>query len=149
AMLEDRRFNAVAVGPGGGVGAGMRNAVAAALAGNRAVVLDADALTSFEGDAAELARTIRNTGNGRVIITPHQGEFDRLFMKSVYDVGSKSKLEMAKAAASKLGAVVVLKGADTVTAAPDGWAAIAGNAPPWLATAGSGDVLTGMVTGLL
>ena len=147
AMLEDRRFNAVALGPGGGVGPAMREQVAAALAGERAVVLDADALTSFADDPAALwAATAHRSAT---VMTPHQGEFTRVFKgeASVLDAGSK--LEAARAAARRSNMIVVLKGPDTVVAGPDGRAAINDNAPAWLATAGSGDVLAGMIAGLL
>jgi ADP-dependent NAD(P)H-hydrate dehydratase / NAD(P)H-hydrate epimerase len=147
AMLEDRRFNAVALGPGGGVGPAMREQVAAALAGERAVVLDADALTSFADDPAALwAATAHRAAT---VMTPHQGEFTRVFKgeASVLDAGSK--LEAARAAARRSNMIVVLKGPDTVVAGPDGRAAINDNAPAWLATAGSGDVLAGMIAGLL
>src|SRR5262249_12912445 len=117
-------------------------------AGERAVALDADALTSFADDCPALARAIEGSA-GATLITPHQGEFSRLFRACTQVLEQPSKLEKAKAAARHLGAFVVLKGPDSVVAAPDGRAAIAENAPPWLATAGSGDVLAGIALGLL
>ncbi len=148
-FLSDSRRNAVVLGPGGGVGPGMQEMVLAALAGKRAVVLDADALTSFSEHPRELLQAIRTRPEGATVLTPHAGEFSRLFhaLPGVSQAGSK--LAQARQAAATAGAVVLLKGPDTVVAAPDGRAAIAENAPPWLATAGSGDVLAGLVAGLL
>ena len=148
-LLADRRMNAVVVGPGGGVGEAMRDLVAAALDGRRAVVLDADALTSFADDAAALTATIRVRGDATTVLTPHDGEFARLFSTIPDVIDQASKVENARAAARHAGAVVLLKGPDTVVAAPDGRASIADNAPPWLATAGAGDVLAGLLAGLL
>jgi len=147
-LLADRRFNAIALGPGGGVGRAMRDLVAAALDGERAVVLDADALTSFAEDPAALWGGIAARRGQATVLTPHQGEFARLFKEAAVR-DAASKLHAARAAATRSQAVIVLKGADTVIAAPDGRAAISDNAPPWLATAGSGDVLAGMITALL
>jgi len=148
-FLSDPRRNAVVLGPGGGVGPGMQEMVLAALAGKRAVVLDADALTSFSEHPEELLEAIRTRPKEATVLTPHAGEFSRLFhdLPSISQAGSK--LAQARQAAAEAGAVVLLKGPDTVVAAPDGRAAIAENAPPWLATAGSGDVLGGLVAGLL
>jgi hydroxyethylthiazole kinase-like uncharacterized protein yjeF len=175
-LLADRRKNTLVMGPGLGVGEKTRALVRAALnAGGesgalpRAVVLDADALTSFEDDLYGLSQMIRRWSKG-VVLTPHDGEFARLFghagqndqsqwlgldmleqvLLSHFDgLHSKSKLDRARAAAALSGAVVVLKGPDTVVADPEGLAAIAEDLPPWLATAGSGDVLAGIAGGLL
>jgi hydroxyethylthiazole kinase-like uncharacterized protein yjeF len=148
-FLADARRNAIVLGPGGGVGREMQDLVMVALAGQRAVVLDADALTSFADKPNALATAIRARPKAATILTPHDGEFGRLF-KTMDDVAKAgSKLEKALAAARSTGAVIVLKGPDTVVAAPDGRAAIAENAPPWLATAGAGDVLAGFTAGLL
>jgi hydroxyethylthiazole kinase-like uncharacterized protein yjeF len=111
-------------------------------------VLDADALTSFENDLPAFAAAIRARA-AETVVTPHEGEFRRLFRSASAIFEFSSKLDRARAAARHLGSVVLYKGPDTVVATPDGLATIAENAPPWLATAGAGDVLTGMIAGLM
>lgn len=147
-MLVDRRYNVVVLGPGGGVGRPLRQAVAAAARAGRHLVLDADALTSFAGRLPELRQWLR-ASSGTAVLTPHDGEFSRLFSEKAGTAEASSRLVRARQAARATGAVVLLKGPDTVVAAPDGRATISDNAPPWLATAGSGDVLAGFIAGLL
>jgi len=141
-LIEDPRRNAFLIGPGSGVNDRTREAVLAALAARRAVVLDADAVTVFAQDPASLFAAIA----GPALLTPHEGEFKRLFPDLDAAAG---KVERVRAAARRSGATILLKGADTVVAAPDGRAVINVHAPPSLATAGSGDVLAGIAAGLM
>lgn len=142
-LLSDKRLNAVAIGPGCGVGEGTQDLVAAVLGSGAASVLDADALTSFAENPSGLFGQLHE----RVVLTPHEGEFERLF-PGLLERGP-TRLAAAREAARTARAILVLKGPDTVIAGPDGKAAINANAPPWLATAGAGDVLSGFIAGLL
>jgi hydroxyethylthiazole kinase-like uncharacterized protein yjeF len=148
-LLTDKRFNACVIGPGAGISQRTRDFVLTALTAKRGVVLDADALTSFAEAPDHLFEAIKASEDSQVVLTPHEGEFPRLFSDISNKHPLRSKLERVRAAAERSGAVVLLKGPDTVVASPDGRAAIASNAPPWLATAGAGDVLSGMISALL
>lgn len=140
--LEDKRKNAVLIGPGFGVGAGTRKIVIDVLRTGKTCILDADALTSFKNQP----KTLFNSIHPKVVLTPHQGEFRALFGSNTKNM--QSKVGQAQEAARCSGAFVIYKGPDTVIAAPDGRAVINTNASPNLATAGSGDVLAGFVLGL-
>jgi hydroxyethylthiazole kinase-like uncharacterized protein yjeF len=148
-LMSDKRLNACVIGPGGGVGERTRDFVHTALSAKRGLVLDADALTSFADAPDRLFEAIKASDNHQVVLTPHEGEFPRLFSALSNTHPNRSKLERVRDAAQRSGAVVLLKGPDSVVASPDGRATIAENAPPWLATAGAGDVLAGMIAGLL
>ena len=145
AWLQAAKLSAFVLGPGFGIGEKAR-AFALAL-NNFPMVLDADGITSFREKPAELFDAFAG-GEPRLVLTPHEGEFGRLFPDLAAD-RELSKIEKAIKAAERAHAAIIYKGADTVIASPDGRAYINANGPPWLATAGSGDVLAGMIGALL
>jgi ADP-dependent NAD(P)H-hydrate dehydratase / NAD(P)H-hydrate epimerase len=140
-VSEKTSSRAVVVGPANGIGEATRANVQAISGLNVGAVIDADALMSFEGDPETLFKMLHES----CVLTPHEGEFARLFGGISLD----QPIDAAIAAAAKAGCTVVLKGAMTVIAAPSGQAIVNTDAPGWLATAGSGDVLAGTIAGLL
>lgn len=142
-LARTERAGAVVIGPATGVHSGTRELVEAMLAAGRPCIIDADAISVFAGDAEALGRC----GLSGSVLTPHTGEFERLFPGLL--ASSATRLDAARQAAVRAGGVVVLKGADTVVAAPDGRAAVNRAKAPSLATAGSGDVLAGFIGGLV
>lgn len=142
--LSDPRKNTYLVGPGNGVNEKTKTNILSILKAQKNCIIDADGITSFSEDRDTLFKAIKNS-NSNIVLTPHYGEFKKLFPS----LGGKNKLEAAREAAKMSGAVIVYKGADTVIASPDGKGVINTNAPPTLATAGSGDILSGIITGLI
>ena len=140
AILRDERKNAILIGPGAGVNNSLRQDVEAALSFNKSGVLDADVFSVYKDNPQELFAKLST----KYVLTPHEGEFERIF-----GVMDGNKLERALKAAKTSQAIVLLKGADTIIAAPDGAAVINVSAPATLATGGSGDVLSGLITGLI
>ncbi|RWC27617.1 NAD(P)H-hydrate dehydratase [Mesorhizobium sp.] len=156
-FVGERRPSAFVLGPGFGIGEKTRIFGLALLASGPSqdaaaqvdgLVFDADAITSFRETPDVLFEAARRPNAPALVMTPHEGEFGRLFPDIAGDK-TLSKLDKARAAAARANATIVYKGADTVIAAPDGKAAINSNGAPWLATAGSGDVLSGIIAGLL
>lgn len=142
-VLKDTRPAAFVLGPGAGTGPSTKQLVLAVLEAKKPAVLDADALTVFGKSPQELFSKLHDG----VVLTPHLGEFERLFPGLV--ASSSNRIEATRAAARRSGAIVLLKGPDTIVADPQGAVGVNTNAPPFLATAGSGDVLAGIVGGLL
>ena len=154
-LLADHRRHVLVIGPGLGLfpeeTETIRQMIAEGVRAKRALVLDAGALTAYAGAADLLKAELAGNGlrDAPCVITPHEGEFSRLFSQQDDILHPPSKAERALAAARYLDCVVVLKGADTVIASPDGLMRINDNAPAWLATAGTGDVLAGLVAAFL
>ena len=140
-LAED--VDAAIIGPAAGVGDVTQSNVLALARTGAALVIDADALTSFRHDPEELFDALDRDD----VLTPHPGEFERLFPGLL--ARSPDRITAAREASKLAGAVVILKGPDTVIAGPDGRAAVNLNGTPWLATAGSGDVLAGFTGGLI
>jgi ADP-dependent NAD(P)H-hydrate dehydratase / NAD(P)H-hydrate epimerase len=143
--LQDGRLQTFVLGPGFGIGEKAKDFVLAL--NDRSLVLDADGITSFKDEPQALFDAFSG-GEPRLVLTPHEGEFARLFPDLAADE-TLGKIEKARKAAERAHAAIVYKGADTVIASADGRATINANGPPWLATAGSGDVLAGMIGALL
>jgi NAD(P)H-hydrate epimerase len=142
-LLADQRVTATVIGPGAGISADTRQKVLDVLATRRACVIDADGLSSFSARPQDLFDHL----HGKAVLTPHAGEFERVFPGVLGK--SPNRIEAARMAARRAGAVILLKGPDTVVAEPEGAVGVNTNAPPDLATAGSGDVLAGIIGGCL
>ncbi|WP_169545628.1 NAD(P)H-hydrate dehydratase [Sneathiella aquimaris] len=142
-IIEEKRLGTIVVGPANGVTEKTRENALAAVSSDVEVVLDADALTVFQEEPDRLFAAIKKKKIGAVVLTPHSAEFARLFKKETDAIAS------VRAAARLSGAIVLLKGATTVIADPDGTVALNVHAPPWMATAGSGDALAGIIAGFI
>jgi ADP-dependent NAD(P)H-hydrate dehydratase / NAD(P)H-hydrate epimerase len=147
-LLDKLKFGSIVIGPAYGVGSPTRKVIFKLLNLSHPLVLDADALTSFTGEAQMLGEAIM-CSQIDCVLTPHEGEFSRLFSSQHDILHAETKSQRAQRAACFTGAIIVLKGADTIIAAPDGRVVMNNNGTPWLATAGSGDVLAGVIAGLM
>lgn len=144
ALLEDARINVALVGPGAGHGEWTSGVITAAIAAHKRLVLDADALRELAADESLRKQLAAVTA----VCTPHEGEY-ALLAKALRLDASRDRLTRARELAKALSSIVVLKGSETLIVAADGRAVINRNAPPWLATGGTGDVLAGMIAGLM
>ena len=142
-LIDDPKRDAILIGPGLGLGTQEKTLVRVALESRKPCILDADALTNFADDPDALLARLHH----QCVLTPHEGEFARIFGAKIS--ADLDKTSRARMAAKIAGCVVLLKGSETIIAVPDGRIIRNNNAPPWLATAGSGDVLAGMILGLV
>jgi len=140
---EAATADAAVIGPAAGVNESTVSNLFALARTGAGLVIDADALTVFRDDPTEMFQVLDRDD----VLTPHPGEFERVFKGLL--AASPERISATRAAAQRAGAVVLLKGSDTVIAAPDGRAVVNGNGSAWLATAGSGDVLAGFIGGLI
>ncbi len=143
-LIHDARVGAFLIGPGAGASNETRQTTLTMLQTGKPVVIDADALTAFARKSDSLKKAI----TGAVVLTPHDGEFEKLFGLPPAKQPPE-RIDQVSVAAKQTNAIVLLKGANTIIAAPDGRVIVNENAPPALATAGAGDVLAGLITGLL
>ncbi|MCY6380927.1 NAD(P)H-hydrate dehydratase [Hoeflea prorocentri] len=146
-LLVDQRLGGFVLGPGFGIGEKLRQFALSIVKAGRSCVLDADGISAFS-DGPEMLFALCRENPLNTVLTPHDGEFARLF-PDLHADAELSKVDRARKAAERANAVILYKGADTVIAGPDGRVVINNNAPPWLATAGSGDCLAGIVGALL
>ena len=146
-LISSKKITASLIGPGSMPSVKTQERALALLKTSKGVVLDAGALTAFKGQQELLSAGIKNRDVlvPSVVLTPHEGEFKALFP----DLNVKNKIEAAREAAKRMSAVIVLKGADTVIASPDERVIVNANAPATLASAGTGDVLAGIIVGLI
>jgi NAD(P)H-hydrate epimerase len=145
--ISDSRITSILIGPGTGVEKRTKDFVLEALKKDKNLVIDADAITVHSSKPSQLFHDMHYS-KGQIVLTPHEGEFARLFKRSK-DKSVRAKIDDVVAAAKESGAVILLKGADTVIANPEGKFVVSEDSPPTLATAGSGDVLAGIITGLM
>lgn len=141
-IMSDARINTVLLGPGASVGEKTAELVQDVIKRKKAMVLDADALTSLVGRLEQFAAEDVE----KAVLTPHEGEFARLFPGLAQE---PNRMAAARSAAVSSKCHIVLKGVSTIVAAPDGRVSIASNAPAWLSVAGTGDVLSGIIAGLM
>ncbi len=146
-LLLDKRYNVALLGPGAGDNENTRKAVLLALQAGKHCVLDADALNVFAGEVEQLQASLQNVHH-MCVLTPHEGEFQRIFTPRHVDP-NKDKITRARLASAYVNCPLLLKGADSVIVSPEGMAIVNTNAPATLATAGTGDVLSGFIAGLM
>ena len=142
-LVANPKVDVILIGPGLGISDHAVVMIKAALESHKPIVLDADFFTNYANKIDEISHLLGES----CVFTPHEGEFSRFFPE--LDEKSLDRVAKTRLAAEKTRGIVLLKGAETVISAPDGEVILNHNAPPWLATAGAGDVLAGMILGLI